>query len=229
MAAESSYVDTSAVQEIHDVLELLGTGINCNTFSDRGRRQNVEVQRFKEAVSVQKHTEQFHCFCKDLLRHISSCIVASGKSVDAIREKSYRRFHQKRISELPELWDDFHATLHLPRPDPLWTQSANRLLFNRALVSCVKRDAEQISRPTVAAASSTSGSLGADEENIIRYMAGYIPFKLLKEYKKKDTETAAKIVDCLSEMAQLGPEDDFFAYTQEWTKAISRGGGSIGS
>ena len=128
MAAESSYVDTSAVQEIHDVLELLGTGINCNTFSDRGRRQNVEVQRFKEAVSAQKHTEQFHRFCKDLLRHISSCIVASGKSMDAIREKSYRRFHQKRISELPELWDDFHATLHLPRPDPLWTQSANRLL-----------------------------------------------------------------------------------------------------
>ena len=25
-------------------------------------------------------------------------------------------------------------------------------------------------------------------------------------------------------MAQSGPEDDFYSYTQEWTKAISRGG-----
>ena len=121
--------------------------------------------------------------------------------MDAVREKSYRCFHQKSISELPKLWDDFHATLHLPRPDTLWTQSVNRLLFNRALVSCLKRDAEQISRPTVAAASSTFGSLGADEENIIHYMAGSMPFKLRKEYKKKDIERAAKIVDCPSEMA----------------------------
>lgn len=97
-AAESSYVDTSAVQEIHDLLELLGTGINCNTFSDSGRGQNVEVQRFKEAVSVQKHIEPFHRFCKDLLCHISSCIIDAGKSMDAVREKLYQRFHQKRIS-----------------------------------------------------------------------------------------------------------------------------------
>ena len=27
--------------------------------------------------------------------------------------------------------------------------------------------------------------LGADEENVIRYMAGYIPFKLLQVYKRK--------------------------------------------
>jgi hypothetical protein len=27
--------------------------------------------------------------------------------------------------------------------------------------------------------------LGSDEENIIRYMAGYIPFKLMKAYLKK--------------------------------------------
>ena len=55
-------------------------------------------------------------------------------------------------------------------------------------------------------------------------MAGYIPFKLLKVYKRNNTEAAAEVVDCLSTMAQSGPEDDFYAYTQEWTKAISRGG-----
>ena len=55
-------------------------------------------------------------------------------------------------------------------------------------------------------------------------MAGYVPFKLLKVYKKKHTEEAVDIVDCLSAMAQPGAGDDFHAYTQEWTKAISRSG-----
>ena len=38
--------------------------------------------------------------------------------------------------------------------------------------------------------------MGADEENIIQYMAGYISFKLQKVYKRK-TEAAAEVVDCL--------------------------------
>ena len=97
-------------------------------------------------------------------------------------------------------------------------------MFNHALVLCIQQDAEQEARPKVAAVPSSSGPLGADEENVIRYMAGYIPFKLLKAYKKKNSDEAAAVVDCLSAMAQSGPEDDFYAYTEEWTKAISRGG-----
>ena len=64
--------------------------------------------------------------------------------------------------------------------------------------------------------------MGADEENIVQYMAGYIPFKLHKVYKRYNTEAADEVVDCLSTMAQSGPEDDFYAYTQKWTKAINR-------
>lgn len=222
--AESSHVDASFVKQVHDVLDMLGTGIYCITFSERGKKQNAEVQRFKEAICLQENRESFHRFCKGLIGDIASCIVGARKSEDTRREKSYRLFYQKRISDIPKLWDDFHAILHLPRPDPLWTQSANRLLFNQALVSCLQQDAKQEARPKVTAAScSGTSTLGADEENIIRYMAGYIPFKLLKAYKKKDSEEAAMVVDCLSAMGQSGREDDFDAYTEEWTKAISRG------
>ena len=193
--AESSLTSDSSVKQVSDVLDLLGTGVLCNTFSERGKRQNLELQRFKEATRARKNLEIFRRFCEDLLRAISSCIVGPRKSVDARREKSYRSFYQKRISDLPKIWDDFHALLKLPQPDPLWTQSANRLLFNQALVSRLQPDLVQETRPKVAAVSS---SLGADEENIIRYMAGYIPFKLLKGYKKKNSEEAAAVVDCLA-------------------------------
>ena len=59
---------------------------------------------------------------------------------------------------------------------------------------------------------------------MLRYVAGYVPFKLLKKYKKSDTEEDAAVDDCLSEMAVAGEDSSFLAYTSEWTKAINRGG-----
>lgn len=105
----------------------------------------------------------------------------------------------------------------------MWLQTANRLLFNNELLASIQSDGMLESRPVVAFGVDEA-NLGADEENIIRYMAGYIPFKLLKFYKKKDSAEAADVVDFLSTMSQPGPEDDFYAYTEAWTKAISRGG-----
>ena len=66
--------------------------------------------------------------------------------------------------------------------------------------------------------------LGVDEENVICYMAGYVPFKLMKVYETKNTQEDANVLDCLSDMAISGPVDDFYAYTQEWTQAVNRGG-----
>ena len=55
-------------------------------------------------------------------------------------------------------------------------------------------------------------------------MAGYVPFKLMKVYERKDTQDDANILDCLSAMAVSGSVGDFHAYTHEWTKSVNRGG-----
>ena len=60
-----------------------------------------------------------------------------------------------------------------------------------------------------------SDELGSYEENTIRYMAGYAPFKLMKVYEKKDTQDDTDILDCLSGIAVSGSVDDFYAYTHE--------------
>ena len=128
--------------------------------------------------------------------------------MDSRRVKSYQLFYEKRISDLKSCWDAFHVVLHLAQPDPVWTQTVNRLLFNQMLVAAIQHDEKRKDRLHVPSLSGHQ-QLGADEENVIRYMAGYIPFKLLKVYKKKATEAAAEVVDCLSAMAQSGLEDDF--------------------
>ena len=98
-----------------------------------------------------------------------------------------------------------------------------RLLFNQALVACIDHDSKKEKQPEPSMLS-TCEELGTDEGNIIRYMAGYVPFMLMKVHEKKDTQEDPSVLDCLSEMAVVGAGDDLFAYTQEWTRTINRGG-----
>ena len=66
-------------------------------------------------------------------------------------------------------------------------------------MSCIG-GARQEQQPTGCTVSEET-AMGSDEENIIRYMAGYIPFKLMKVYEKRDTQEDANVLDCLSDMA----------------------------
>lgn len=49
-------------------------------------------------------------------------------------------------------------------------------------------------------------TLTTDEENVIRYVAGFVPFKLLKRYEKSSSADAVMFVECLSSLAVDGDE-----------------------
>ena len=127
--AEAAHVDRCFTKQVSGALDILGTGVYCNTFSERGKRQNEEVRRFKEAVHAKENEEKYRLFCTELISGISSCIAGPRKSVDSRRVKSYQLFYEKRISDLKSCWDAFHVVLHLAQPDPVWTQTVNRLFF----------------------------------------------------------------------------------------------------
>ena len=65
--------------------------------------------------------------------------------------------------------------LQLPQPDSLWTQIVNRLLFNQDLVRCIGEDVRREHQSILFTVCATD-EMGSDEENIIRYIAGYIPY-----------------------------------------------------
>ena len=104
-----------------DVLDSLGSGICCNSYSRRGKRQAEEVDRFKRAICANERQEELQRFCKDLFKRINRCIATPAASVDLRREKSYEMFYQARCEELNQLWNDFHGILSLPQPDVIWT------------------------------------------------------------------------------------------------------------
>ena len=66
--------------------------------------------------------------------------------------------------------------------------------------------------------------LNSEEENALRYVSGYVALKLMRQYEKKEDEKATQFVECLSNMAVVGVESNFYEYTKEWIAAIYRGG-----
>ena len=60
---EGAHFDGHFIEQVSDGLETLEIGVFCNTFSERGKRQNEEVRRFKEADHAQENKEKYRLFC----------------------------------------------------------------------------------------------------------------------------------------------------------------------
>ena len=70
-------------------------------------------------------------------------------------------------------------------------------------------------------------SLKADEEQALRYTAGYVPMKLKEKYSKQtDNVRALKYLEFLSHMHEEEDENavEFLQYTKLWIDRINRGG-----
>ena len=67
-----------------DALDALGTGLYCNSFSTRGKRQTKEVDLFKQAIGQTEHSKALERFCKELFQGISvmlnlRCLLMTGE------------------------------------------------------------------------------------------------------------------------------------------------------
>ena len=153
-------------------------------------------------------TAIFNGFCKRLVDHLRPLAAIS-------RTKTLSSFHQLSITTLKDMWRQLFTELEVATVQALTTQSVNRHLFNLLLLET--KSSSSLSYEI------TPVVMGSEEENAVRYASGYVAMKLMKELMKKDTESAAQFVECLSHMA-VEEEADFYAYTREWVKTVDRGG-----
>ena len=75
-------------------------------------------------------------------------------------------------------------------------------------------------------------SLTVEEENALRYAAGYVPHKLLKKYRANPSKTADIFIFCFQSMEQPNEVNQFVMdhqqytfhdYTTAWIEKINRG------
>ena len=119
----------------------------------------------------------------------------------------WRQFHVKRPTTLCEIWGQLLDSLKFDI-DPLVQQFVNQELYSSIIKSRCGCHC------TIAG---KSASMSIEEENIVRYAAGFVPFALLKRYERNVSTSSAFFVECLSGMAINGEESSFLEYTRDWT------------
>ena len=190
------------------------------TYTERGKTVAELCRKITDSVIQESNVELFDGFCQELLTAIKKCMpsTTNSKSIAVLRQKAQMQFHNCRMSTLPRIWSMFSTAIGLEVDEPLVMQSVNQHIFDTLLVEHFQAQERPSSSTEVCT------QLTAEEENILRYASGFIPFKLLNRYLKQSTEKASQFVECLSNMAVGGNETSFHHYTTEWIRKVNRGG-----
>ena len=203
---------------LRSVLSFVLTDSTFTGASERSKLALGQTEGLIKKVTEEVYFDHFDEFAVQLvtaLEAISAACPMSGtsKTVGVQREKLWKVFHEKRTTELPELWKHFLQKVD-HELDPLVYQTVNQKLFEEIIKG----------RFGVQPRKSSQVSLTCNEENVVRYASGYIPFVLMKKYEKNPSEASVSIMECLGSMAVNGDESDFLQYTRGWLENINRGG-----
>ena len=144
------------------------------TYTERGKAVADLSRKITEMVIQESNVELFDGFCQDLMSAIQKCMPSRtlSKSIAVLRQKAQMQFHNCRMSSLPPIWSRFSNAIGLEIDEPLLTQSVNQHIFDTLLVKHFQAQ----EGPSSSIEVSTELT---EEENILRYASGFIPFKLL--------------------------------------------------
>ena len=197
--------------------------------SDRNKKARDSVKVFLEQItdeSARKKLDEFAALlCTEVEQSVSSCVSAAPtcRAKSVLRQQLLRSSHLLRCKNLMKIWGKLYDSMGREKFDPLVEQRVNQKLFEGFLKTCF----EVPSQAAVAMTPSTSlqcQELDEEEEQIVRYAAGFVPMSLLKKHEKGSTDRSVEFVECLSKMAVNGDESSFLSYTLEWSRTVNRGG-----
>ena len=194
---------------------------NDDIFIDLDRK--TKIRELCETM-LKMCTPEFDSLCADLENNIDMMFAQPSRARRSvtIREKLWTKFHQLRIGTLREVWKKFSSSSGLPI-DPIIEQKVNAHIFHLYLCQKMAKHSGSCGKSVT---ESTEPELTKDEANALVYVSGYIPYKLLRKYEKrqKKDQTAEEYVECLGNMAVAGPECSLPDYAREWIDMINRGG-----
>lgn len=181
------------------------------------------AQTVLDAISGDgKNAEVFARFAATLNGKLKALATLSGcKTLSAQRQHMWSNFHSARISDLRRLWSDLFTSLGVDlkfAQDPLPGEYVNEKVFERHIKSTFQVE-DECTEP---------GELSENDLNALRYVAGYVPWKLRQKFRKgtcKHSNQKAFLI-CLEKMTEGSEDSDdtYIQYTKRWINAVDRGG-----
>ncbi len=173
------------------------------------------------------HDDSFGAFCAFLIKCLWDVVTAGDNKPLQYQEILVTHFHHLRISQnLLSKWDNLLEGLNL-HPQQIVNDLLLQHLLDVVLESLLLKrhsvDLPEIEKDIIAAE-----KMNKDEEKVLSYVAGYIPFSLHKHYMSmKNNASTSKFIQILSNWACTGPFDrqyTFLEYTKDWIETQSNGG-----
>ena len=144
--------------------------------------------------------------------------TSQPSTMSKLRENMCTQYARVRACTLPPLWKRFLLAINCEEccSEPLVMELVNESIVYSLVKATFPQFEMTRATPTI--------EITKDEENILRYICGYIAMKLKHKFLKVKSERGAQFVECLSKMENDGPTTSFLDYTQEWVKKVNREG-----
>ena len=145
-------------------------------------------------------------FCDRLSAKLSALLPTKEKrsSTETLKQNAWSAFVKARISSTTDLWSQVYASMGLSFEQPLLSQRVNRKIFQRLLVSHLR---ERLPETASVDHQKDVVSLSVDEENALRYAAGFVPFQLMKKMRRMTGHKFQRFLTCLSRMSLTDQSD----------------------
>lgn len=150
----------------------------------------VKLKEWMELVDNQVELERFSSrLVFDLTQFLPPTADPLAKTK---KERMWRKYYQYRIScSFQSLWKDFVQTCLSISAQPLFYQYAMEKVFQEMI---------EITFRAHKASSSTTEELTYEEANALRYVAGYVCFKICKNISSSSHPMKDKILFCLMDL-----------------------------
>ena len=159
-------------------------------------------------------------FTFELLKRLNGCITSSCRrkvSHAKCLEKIWGTFHQERCSKsFKSLWEEFLVmSINCNDADPIFYQYITDYIFEMALK-------EKFPIKEKEACAETQETLSYEEENSLRFIAGYLLRAIEKKIKHSSLLMKKDILVCILDL--LEDDDEPYDESSDWVKLRDRGG-----
>ena len=157
-------------------------------------------------------------FAAEATAHLDTAFDARMKRPHRQREKMWANFHKIRTSsKFLSRWSSF-TTLAVGEPaTPILTQHLTSLIFREMIKQRFPLEKEMGSSEDVP-------PLSVEEENALRYAAGYVCRNLRKKLQRSSHPLKEELILGIMDLLDCCDDDDEEASSETWLNSIDRGG-----